>query len=84
VARTKLTPRVNLCSVAVTVEGYGVCVCGGGGSTMYHMTSAHTPSVIFKLNDVDFCFPMEQLDILRCQVWKSHLCPKGPISVQPL
>jgi hypothetical protein len=25
---------------------------------------------------------MEQLDILRCQVWKSDLCPKGPISVQ--
>ena len=25
---------------------------------------------------------MEQLHILRCQVWKSILCPKGPISVQ--
>jgi hypothetical protein len=31
-----------------------------------------------------FFLSMEQLDILRCQVWKSHLCPKGPISVQPL
>jgi hypothetical protein len=25
---------------------------------------------------------MEQLHILRCQVWKSHLCPKRSISVQ--
>jgi hypothetical protein len=25
---------------------------------------------------------MEQLHILRCQVWKSHLCPKWPIIVQ--
>jgi hypothetical protein len=26
--------------------------------------------------------PMEQLHILRCQVWKSHLRPKRSISVQ--
>ncbi len=25
---------------------------------------------------------MEKLDILRCQVWKSILCPIGPMSVQ--
>jgi hypothetical protein len=27
---------------------------------------------------------MKQLQILRCQVWKSHMCLKWPISVQDL
>ncbi len=53
------------------------------------------PHVMFsvapvKAIDISIYFPimfwstflMEQLHILRCQVWKSHLCPNRPISVQ--